>query len=803
MNEPDVPAADFDMAAEWDGVAGSPLPWRQWLMPYSLIVAVAVLCHGFLLTNDGTIWDSWFVLSWLKERNWAAMSEFFGSVGVPLYAWLFWPFSAAPDIVAAFMWATFLCLILGSVLTYHLAIALGFLSRGEALAVVLLAEAMPLFLAAQDFIMFFFIFTHVLFLGGALLATLALQAQDWRHWLLRGTGVLALLLSFCNAALLVFYGALYVLLFFCYRRLHGLPFWKGSVRFVCRYPDLLLLPPLAWVARLFLTPQYGWYEHYNAIGDNLAHLGANLWSFIEYVLPYHLRNTAWWFVAHPVIAVLLVILVIAWVRWAPKGWATVRGSTASVHYLWFGILSLFLAIFPFAVAGKHFIALPVSEDSHHLILTSVPMAILLFAVLRPLFLRGAGTVSRALPPVVGGLAIVLGSQVTPAYIAERAEWVFSRSLLHNASSNELLRASSVIALADKFSLMKQEVYAFYGFGRALGSSTRFVTRISPKNGRFYVPPEMVSTLLRTTVLPGEFKRIDPSGLQILLKVGRNRGEASDWNVVHRYLKLRYFGDRGEMEGYLSGLTTLQTIILKPATPLIPAPAPASVEAVAPVDRVPTGNFTNGLGMRLVLLSLGWWAGDCEVTQGQFEKVMGYNPSLFKDAGRPVECVSWNEAKEFCRRLTEQEQEAGRVLSGFGYRLPTVAEFDRMVARDSLGNAIISATEIRWQTAPVGSLPPNALGLHDLAGNVWEWCLDWWDDSHRFKVSMGGAWVNWPSDLAPRPPGWDPRDPYERAATDRLFGSVRRDYPDQGFWDRGFRCILGPGKPASVVQPRKK
>ena len=80
------------------------------LIPYIIFFITTLLWHGLLLTNDGTIWDSWYVLHWLQNKNWPVLHEFFGSVGMPIYGWLYRPFAFAPDIVEAFMLATFLCL---------------------------------------------------------------------------------------------------------------------------------------------------------------------------------------------------------------------------------------------------------------------------------------------------------------------------------------------------------------------------------------------------------------------------------------------------------------------------------------------------------------------------------------------------------------------------------------------------------------------------------------------------------------------------------------------------------------------
>ncbi len=142
----------------------------------------------------------------------------------------------------------------------------------------------------------------------------------------------------------------------------------------------------------------------------------------------------------------------------------------------------------------------------------------------------------------------------------------------------------------------------------------------------------------------------------------------------------------------------------------------------------------------VKLTAPFYAGVCEVTQFQYQLVMGQNPSRFKTAGPrgrllPVDTISWHAAAGFCARLSAspQEKRAGRV-----YRLPTEAEWEYVcragtTTRYHFGDAL-SPTQANVnnrleRTTLVGSCEPNAWGLHDMHGNLREWCLDWYDESY--------------------------------------------------------------------------
>ncbi len=177
----------------------------------------------------------------------------------------------------------------------------------------------------------------------------------------------------------------------------------------------------------------------------------------------------------------------------------------------------------------------------------------------------------------------------------------------------------------------------------------------------------------------------------------------------------------------------------------------------------------------VTLTRGFYMAKYLVTQRDYLAVTGSNPSGFPgDPNRPVESVSWLDATNYCALLTEQDRAAGRIPAGSHYRLPTEAEWEcaaragtstRYNYGDDPGATALS--NHAWYgahggvtTHPVGQKQPNAWGLYDMAGNVWEWCLDWYGpyaggsisdpqgpagNAIGVKVIRGGAWESFESD----------------------------------------------------------
>jgi formylglycine-generating enzyme required for sulfatase activity len=126
----------------------------------------------------------------------------------------------------------------------------------------------------------------------------------------------------------------------------------------------------------------------------------------------------------------------------------------------------------------------------------------------------------------------------------------------------------------------------------------------------------------------------------------------------------------------------------------------------------------------------FYAGKYPITQAQWQAVMGNNPSKFKGEKLPVECVSWDDAVEFCNKLSQKTGKKYRLLSEaeweYACRAGTTTPF---YFGETITPELVNYGDYHQEATDVGIFPPNAFGLYDMHGNVWEWCSDRWHDSY--------------------------------------------------------------------------
>ena len=313
------------------------------------------------------------------------------------------------------------------------------------------------------------------------------------------------------------------------------------------------------------------------------------------------------------------------------------------------------------------------------------------------------------------------------------------------------------------------------------------------------------------------------------QVSQHLAEATT-KMVRRHYSLRYSSATDALQGLtpVAQPTPIAPTELNPPTPYI--------SPIVPTERQPpssakyfTEDLGNGVSLDMVEIPGGeflmgspanekgrkknespqhkvtvkpFFMGKFAVTQPQYQAIMGKNPSYFKGEKRPVERVSWNNATEFCQKLTEK--------TGRTYRLPSEAEWEYACRAGTttpfhFGETITTdlanydgnqtyANEFKGQyrrkTTEVGSFPPNAFGLYDMHGNLWEWCQDTWHSNYNGAPTDGSAWVdNDNRSRFLRGGSWY-GNPYFCRSASRNYVSLRRDF---NLYNVGFRVVCAVGR----------
>ena len=278
-------------------------------------------------------------------------------------------------------------------------------------------------------------------------------------------------------------------------------------------------------------------------------------------------------------------------------------------------------------------------------------------------------------------------------------------------------------------------------------------------------PEYGEGLARRQAMLEEAERVHRSWESGERKTTRLRiGIALAWLAVILVVGA-FFARRIMMPAAIPPPTGTPTATTSPqaASPQVNTDSAAFHELMAGFVTIPAGEFMMGAETgspaekpaHRVRLSQPFEMSKHEITQAQWEALMGNNPSYFKGANRPVEQVSWYDAQEFIGKLNALDD-------GYIYRLPTEAEWEYACRAGRNADYAGKLDAMAWydanadnMTHPVGAKQPNAWGLYDMLGNVFEWCQDWYDEGYyaqssevdplgpasgTFRVKRGGGWM---------------------------------------------------------------
>ncbi len=336
----------------------------------------------------------------------------------------------------------------------------------------------------------------------------------------------------------------------------------------------------------------------------------------------------------------------------------------------------------------------------------------------------------------------------------------------------------------------------------------------PLPGLGLASPGAIGELLIDVLAPNPFLSLGPTAYL----GGAAPGASFDLNVPFNpaLIGLDLFAQgllTTPSQGFSLGLTSGLKVTL--GAPSGPIPGVTQIAGLAVIQ---AGSFQMGSNelfnfpyfgqpeekpVRTVVISKPFWMGITEVSQAQYQTLMGTNPSVFVGPNNPVERVTWFDALAYCAALTAQQSALGNVPAGYHYRLPTEAEWEYAcragtTTEFNVGVALLCSQANFWvsnvpfalcvagapKPAPVSSYPPNSWGLYDMHGNVSEWCLDVYGSYPAIApadpfVASGGPY------RVLRGGSWDAYSYNCRSA------ARRRDTPGSLGSLLGFRVVLAP------------
>ncbi|OIR06744.1 hypothetical protein GALL_109920 [mine drainage metagenome] len=540
------------------------------LWPYFFIGAVALLSHGLLLLNDGTYWDGWLLKSYLDEGNWGELHKWATEAGLPGMDYFYWGLKLT-RLFAFYKIIAFLLILFSAILVYRVISQFNWLNRCEALGVALLSLVYPAYQTTVELSTFRYQFFYCLFLLAALLLVHAERttASAKSGLLLRLPSLILFFASFSLNSLLVFYFSFLLLLFLNIRQTKALS-WSDIARTqVLRRMDLLLLPMLYWAIKKIFFPTHGAYAGYNSLNLDPAAMLSHFGGFMQTAIYGQVDASLTKLIGQP----LAWALFLACVYWAYSRFQDSASRPLLTHHQveqkshqskWFfafGIVLLISGIFPYAAVG---VSPSISGwNTRHALLVGLPMALLIVAALRPLWIGGlyvphAG-VDRKLISILIGSSLVAAFALSTVsfYVGWQARAVKDRAIMVDLADAPVLKKFSVFWIDDQYPAGGERIYRFYEwssmFKQIWGGESRIGFQLQGYN------QASLFGLKQIYNKSNNLSEFDPSGCQVGLTITRGVLQYSQDELVWQYFIHRFF-KQAQMVNFLHGVVHLDVQI---------------------------------------------------------------------------------------------------------------------------------------------------------------------------------------------------------------------------------------------------
>lgn len=520
-----------------------------------LPLLVGLLSYGLVILNRGLFLDGWFLEGWSKKETWHILKRFTGEVGMPFIYFLHKFISSLRAGKTAYNFINIFSLIGSAYAASYLCLQSGYLNLEESMVIAALMLAYPgQQMACEKSVTQYFLCALLFYLGAVLniQSELSIGTESALLWI---ASLTLLFLSFNMNSLLVYY-----LGFLIYKIIFVA---KGgeinlSFLFLMKNSILVIIPPLFWFLKGWLTPKSGYYLEYNSISFQPKRLIQGLKSLIsegtlgcyDEAVRYFLKNLIW---------VVLILLSI----WASQSFVPVTPliDSAAVQVLIFSVFLILLAACPYILVGQPFGTFGWATKNN--VLLALPCALFIYS--------GASIVFK--PEVKGYflLAVIFVGAIylIHVYASWIALWAKNLSAIKQASEEKLFKSAAIVEVCDSYptelcNRSKPEhwdISLTYMFAHQT-KAVRHFGIAGDENSKMtsYSREEIKNKIIQTTV-PYVLEDIDTSGNQIRLKIKKGNHSWGDTKTAFKYLFYSLFAPK-KLSTFLAKLVKIEIEPLK-------------------------------------------------------------------------------------------------------------------------------------------------------------------------------------------------------------------------------------------------
>lgn len=530
----------------------------NYLLPYFWIGLVALLGHGLLPLNDGIYFDDRVLQPMLAEGNWSELQSWFSQMGLPVSGYLYWGVKQV-GLFGYYRATAFFLIFFSAVLIYKICLRLGWLNRHEALGIALLSLVYPAYQAAVVLCHLHYEFFYCMFMLAAWLLLRAEQmgGQKGPSLLSRLPPLLLFFLAFNLNSLLVYYFSFLLLLFLHLKQARQLSWTAAARTLLLRRADFILLPFIYWIGKKLLFSTHGLYENYNALNLSPASIASHIWDFIKTAGYAQMEASITLLMGHPVLwIVTMVVIYLAYSRFLrnktsalPPTHIQIEHESHKTKWIFlYGVVLLLSGVFAYSAVGLS----PSSSgmNTRHAILIGLPIAILIVAALRPLWINGLyhepGNFDARLASILIGGSLLVA--FTLSTINQYADWqvraIKDRAVLTVLAETPVMKKFSVFWIDDQFPAGGERLYRFYEWSAMFKEIWGGESRIGLQIQGYGSDPAILSGLTPFYNERYNLSQFDPSGCQVKIDITRGTLQYSNAELVRKYFELRFFNKTG-------------------------------------------------------------------------------------------------------------------------------------------------------------------------------------------------------------------------------------------------------------------